>query len=180
MSILDNFRSMFKEKAPEKSSEKPSEQVPEPEIAGNQDINVSLNMPDNVKAVFEEEIHVPQLPVEHSTESSQERRGDMNIPTPDDIRAVLQEKVHDPELFINIVDIGLVYGIEVTEERAAEVTMTLTSPGCPAGPEIITNVQKETRDAFPDIEEVNVNLVWTPFWNPEMMSEEAKDELGIF
>jgi len=104
----------------------------------------------------------------------------MNIPTSDEIRAVLKEKVHDPELFINIVDIGLIYGIEVTEERAAEVTMTLTSPGCPAGPEIINNVQKETREAFPDIEEVNVNLVWTPFWNPEMMSDDAKDELGIF
>jgi len=176
MSILDNIRSIFKKETPGVVTEKP----PEPEIAGDQDINVSVSVPDNVQATFEEEIHAPQPSVERSTELSQERRDDMNLPTPDDIRAVLKDKVHDPELFINIVDIGLVYGIEVTEERAAEVTMTLTSPGCPAGPEIITNVQQETRNAFPDIEEVNVNLVWTPFWNPEMMSEDAKDELGIF
>ena len=102
------------------------------------------------------------------------------MPTPEQIRGVLQEKVHDPELFINIVDIGLVYDIDITPEKTAEITMTLTSPGCPAGPEIIGNVQKETHDAFPNLEEVNIHLTWSPFWNPDMMSDDAKDELGIF
>ncbi|MBV7339448.1 metal-sulfur cluster assembly factor [Chloroflexi bacterium TSY] len=104
----------------------------------------------------------------------------MSLPTPDEVRSVIQERVHDPELMLNIVDIGLVYDIDVTEERTAEITMTLTSPGCPAGPEIISNVQREAHTAFPDLEEINVHLVWTPFWNPDMMSEDAKDELGIF
>lgn len=103
----------------------------------------------------------------------------MSMPTAEEIRNVIQEKVHDPELMMNVVDIGLIYGVEVTES-SAEITMTLTSPGCPAGPQIIGDVQRETHNAFPEIEEVNVHLVWSPFWNPDMMSQEAKDELGIF
>lgn len=104
----------------------------------------------------------------------------MTIPTPEEVRGVIQDKVVDPELMLNIVDIGLIYGVEISEENSAEITMTLTSPGCPAGPQIISDVQRETHTAFPDLEEVNVHLVWTPFWNPEMMSDDAKDELGIF
>ena len=105
----------------------------------------------------------------------------MSLPTAESVRSNIQEKVHDPELMMNIVDIGLIYDVEIKDEdKSAEITMTLTSPGCPAGPEIIGNVQRETHTAFPDLEEVNVHLTWTPFWNPEMMSEEAKDELGIF
>lgn len=104
----------------------------------------------------------------------------MALPTPEEVRSVIQEKVVDPELMLNIVDIGLIYGVEISEENSAEITMTLTSPGCPAGPQIISDVQRETHTAYPDLEEVNVHLVWTPFWNPEMMSDDAKDELGIF
>lgn len=104
----------------------------------------------------------------------------MSMPTSEDIFAVIKAKVQDPELMMNIVDLGLIYGVDVTEEKTAEVTMTLTSPGCPAGPEIITNVQRETHEAFPQLDEVNVHLTWSPFWTPEMMSDDAKDELGIF
>lgn len=104
----------------------------------------------------------------------------MSLPTSEQIFAVIKEQVRDPELMMNIVDLGLVYGVEVTDEKTAEVTMTLTSPGCPAGPEIITNVQRSTHEAFPELDEVNVHLTWTPFWTPELMSDDAKDELGIF
>jgi metal-sulfur cluster biosynthetic enzyme len=104
----------------------------------------------------------------------------MALPTPEEIRDIIQQKVRDPELMMNIVDLGLIYNVEVTEQKSAEITMTLTSPGCPAGPEIITNVQRETHEAFPDLDEVNIHLTWTPFWNPDMMSDDAKEELGIF
>ena len=104
----------------------------------------------------------------------------MSLPTPDDIRALMKERVHDPELMMNIVDLGLVYDIQITDKETAEITMTLTSPGCPAGPEIITNVQREVHTAFPDLDEVNIHLTWTPFWNPDMLSDDAKDALGIF
>jgi metal-sulfur cluster biosynthetic enzyme len=104
----------------------------------------------------------------------------MSMPTADEIRDLIQARVRDPELMMNIVDLGLIYNVVVTEEKTAEITMTLTSPGCPAGPEIISTVQRETHTAFPDLEEVNIHLTWTPFWNPDMMSEDAKEELGIF
>ena len=104
----------------------------------------------------------------------------MSKPTSEEIVTVLKQKVRDPELGMNIVDLGLVYNVEISDKNTAEVTMTLTSPGCPAGPEIITNVQRETHNAFPELDEVNVHLTWTPFWSPDLMSDEAKDELGIF
>jgi metal-sulfur cluster biosynthetic enzyme len=102
------------------------------------------------------------------------------MPTAEEVRELIRERVKDPELMMNIVDLGLIYGIEVTPEKTLEITMTLTSPGCPAGPEIITEVQRETHAAFPEVEEVNIHLTWSPFWNPDMMSEDAKEELGIF
>ncbi len=104
----------------------------------------------------------------------------MALPNPEDIRSNIRARVFDPELRMNIIDLGLVYNIDVTPESTAEIVMTLTSPGCPAGPEIITSVQRETHIAFPDLEEVNIHLTWSPFWNVDMMSDEAKEELGIF
>ena len=104
----------------------------------------------------------------------------MSLPTSEEVYENLKLRVKDPELMLNVVDLGLIYTVDITPEKTAEITMTLTSPGCPAGPEIITNVQRETHVAFPDLEEVNIHLTWTPFWNPDMMSEDAKEELGIF
>ena len=104
----------------------------------------------------------------------------MSLPTPEEIRSVIKAKVKDPELMLNIVDLGLIYEIEITEKKTAEITMTLTSPGCPAGPQIIGDVQREAHNAYPDLEQVNIHLTWSPFWNPDMMSDDAKDELGIF
>ena len=104
----------------------------------------------------------------------------MSKPTSEEIYSILKQQVKDPELMMNIVDLGLVYNIEVTEKNTAEVTMTLTSPGCPAGPQIITDVQRSAHTAFPELDEVNVHLTWTPFWTPDLMSDDAKDELGIF
>lgn len=104
----------------------------------------------------------------------------MNLPTSEEVFEVLRANVRDPELMMNVVDLGLIYDVDVTDNNTVEITMTLTSPGCPAGPEIITNVQRETHMAYPDVSEVNVHLTWTPFWNPDMMSEEAREELGIY
>ncbi len=88
------------------------------------------------------------------------------------------KKVTDPEVGINIVDMGLIYGLEV-EDSKVDVYMTLTSPGCPAGPQILSQVDTAVRD-LDDVEEVHVNVIWSPPWNPDMLSDEAKDELGIF
>jgi metal-sulfur cluster biosynthetic enzyme len=104
----------------------------------------------------------------------------MTIPTSEEVFEVLRANVRDPELMMNVVDLGLIYEVDVTDKKTVEITMSLTSPGCPAGPQIISDVQRETHQAFPEIDEVNVHLTWNPFWTPERMSEEAKEELGIY
>src|SRR6478609_4224147 len=97
--------------------------------------------------------------------------------TPDTIREALRE-VYDPELGINIVDLGLIYDIAL-ENRVADITTTLTSPGCPLGPEIITNMRR-VMSRFDDVEDTQVHIVFSPPWHPSMMSDDAKDELGYF
>lgn len=101
----------------------------------------------------------------------------------DMVRSALKN-VYDPEIGINIVDLGLVYGVDVQDEgKNVQVNMTLTTPACPAGPMIMEQAEKEVgtlRDVYPQLDNVKINLVWTPFWNPSLMSEDAKAELGYF
>jgi metal-sulfur cluster biosynthetic enzyme len=107
----------------------------------------------------------------------------MAVPNADEVREVLRQNVYDPEIGLNIVDLGLVYDVQVEDEnsaKSAEVKMTLTSPGCPVGPQLIAGVQTYIHRAFPELDEINVHVVWDPMWNPEMMSQEAKDQLGFF
>ena len=87
--------------------------------------------------------------------------------------------VYDPEMGVSIVDLGLVYDIRVDEGDRVEIDLTLTGPGCPVGPRIISDIQ-QTLDLFLGVKDVKVNLVWSPPWSPSMMSEEAQDELGYF
>lgn len=89
------------------------------------------------------------------------------------------KNVYDPEIGINIVDLGLVYDVDVSEKNDVLVTMTLTSLGCPLGPVIVQEVSNAMGE-LPNLGEVDVKLVWSPAWSPEMMSEEARDELGIW
>lgn len=91
------------------------------------------------------------------------------------------KQVIDPELNINIVDLGLVYEVQRTEEDSTKVTvsMTLTSPACPAGPQIIQQA-KMALERLDDVEEASIQLTMTPPWSPELMTEDARDELGIF
>ncbi|HEU5011471.1 MAG TPA: metal-sulfur cluster assembly factor [Roseiflexaceae bacterium] len=103
--------------------------------------------------------------------------------TEDMVRSALKN-VYDPEIGLDIVNLGLVYNVDVLEEgRKVGVDMTLTTPACPAGPQIIEQARREImglQDVYKGLEEVSINLVWTPFWNPSMMTEEARDELGFF
>ncbi|QDV17991.1 hypothetical protein Pan153_26470 [Gimesia panareensis] len=91
------------------------------------------------------------------------------------------KQVIDPELNINIVDLGLVYEIVRAEEDPAKVTvsMTLTSPACPAGPQIITQA-KMALERVDDVNEATIQLTMTPPWSPDLMTDDARDELGIF
>ena len=96
----------------------------------------------------------------------------------DTVRETLRAEVYDPELGLNIIDLGLVYDITVADNKA-DITMTLTSPACPLGPELVTDTRRALSQ-FDDIDEVDVHIVFSPPWHPSMMSEEAKDELGYF
>jgi metal-sulfur cluster biosynthetic enzyme len=88
------------------------------------------------------------------------------------------KNVDDPEIGMNIVDLGLVYGVDWDDDQGhVHVDLTLTSPGCPLGPEIIRNIKRELRD-IDEVLDAEVDLVWSPLWHPSMMSEYAKDELG--
>ena len=95
------------------------------------------------------------------------------------VEAVRQELrgVMDPELGINIVDLGLVYDVEV-EEALAKVTMTLTSPGCPAGGQILMSAQQAAESAE-GIEKAEVNLVWKPFWTPDRIDAAVRAMMGF-
>ena len=88
------------------------------------------------------------------------------------------KQVVDPELMINVVDLGLVYEIDQQDGKVS-VDMTLTSPACPAGPQIIQQA-KRVLEELEGVSEANIKLVMSPPWTPERMTDEARDQLGIF
>ena len=101
---------------------------------------------------------------------------DVKGPTPETIRKALRA-VKDPELNLNIMDIGLVYDVEVDEAGAVHIKMTLTSPGCPAGAEIMEDARRVVSD-LEGVTSVEIELVWEPFWTPEKMDPRVKAFLG--
>jgi FeS assembly SUF system protein len=84
----------------------------------------------------------------------------------------------DPEIPVNIYDLGLIYEVKVSDAGAVSITMTLTSPHCPAVQSLPREVEEKAK-GVPGVGEVRVDLVWTPPWNPSMMSEAARLELGF-
>lgn len=102
----------------------------------------------------------------------------------DRVRELLKQ-VKDPELFVNIVDLGLIYGVtllpsaEVPGKHQVAIDMTMTSPACPAGPQLIGDT-KRTLAAHPDVAGVEVRIVMEPPWTPDRMTDDARDQLGIF
>jgi metal-sulfur cluster biosynthetic enzyme len=108
----------------------------------------------------------------------------------DKVREELK-KVIDPELFVNIVDLGLIYTIDVKEKETVaseedavpksdvSIEMTMTSPACPAGPQLIAG-SKNVVSQLEEVDEVEVKLVMDPPWTPDRMTEDARDQLGIY
>ena len=86
--------------------------------------------------------------------------------------------VYDPEIPVNIYDLGLIYRIDVNEDASVNVDMTLTAPCCPAAHFIMGDVQQKV-ESVEGVKSVNINLVFEPQWDKDMMSEEAKLELGF-
>ena len=99
--------------------------------------------------------------------------------------AVLEElkKVIDPELFVNIVDLGLIYEVSIVdredEQKDIKIDMTMTSPACPAGPQLIGD-SKRVVGQIEEVCEVEIKIVLDPPWTPDRMTDDARDQLGIF
>ena len=101
--------------------------------------------------------------------------------TEDAVREALKQVV-DPELFVNVVDLGLIYLVEVrdaADKTDVTIEMTMTSPACPAGPQLISQAQKVV-GALEGAGTVEVKMVMVPPWTPDRMTEAARDQLGIF
>ena len=102
--------------------------------------------------------------------------------TEDAIREELKQVI-DPELFVNIVDLGLVYLVNLSENDEGEtdvnIEMTLTSPMCPAGPQLVGQ-SKQVVSQMEGVGEAEVKIVMSPPWTPDCMTDEARDQLGIF
>jgi metal-sulfur cluster biosynthetic enzyme len=104
--------------------------------------------------------------------------GGGGLPTQEQVLDALKHVI-DPELGINIVDLGLVYDVEVTEQGVVHVDYTLTTMGCPIGP-LIEHQMESFLAGVPGVSSVEPEMVLRPAWSPEMMSEEAKAALGYF
>jgi metal-sulfur cluster biosynthetic enzyme len=103
--------------------------------------------------------------------------------TEDHVREELK-KVIDPEVFVNIVDLGLIYEITLApaaepEKQDVKILMTMTSPMCPAGPQLVAN-SKDVVGRLEDVASVEVKITLDPPWSPDKMTEAARDQLGIF
>jgi len=97
-------------------------------------------------------------------------------PTADQVKLALR-KVKDPELNLNIVDLGLVYEVAV-DGGDVNIDMSLTSPGCPAGPQIMGDVERAVK-ALPGVANLNLNLVWQPFWTPDRIEPRVRAYMGL-
>jgi FeS assembly SUF system protein len=86
--------------------------------------------------------------------------------------------VYDPEIPVNIYELGLIYRIEVKEDNAVEIDMTLTAPNCPAADFLMEDVKQKV-ESIPEVSRLDLNLVFEPEWSQDLMTEEAKLELGF-
>lgn len=103
-----------------------------------------------------------------------------DVPTPTEAAIVEAIKtVFDPEIPVNVYEIGLIYAVEVQSEGHVAVKMTLTSPGCPAAQELPAAVRAAV-ESVAGVTSCDVEVVWDPVWNPSMMSEAARLQLGLF
>ena len=108
-----------------------------------------------------------------------------SLPLSEDVVREMLKEVKDPELFVNIVDLGLIYGVTLSaaadapDKRHVAIDMTMTSPACPAGPQLIGDT-KRVVGTRPDVSAVEVRIVMDPPWTPDRMTEAARDQLGIF
>ena len=126
----------------------------------------------------------PQVAVEATANSDDVPAGSATGELTEDVCREELKKVIDPELFVNIVDLGLIYTVAIADAEAAgphnvAIDMTMTSPMCPAGPQLIAN-SKQVLLQLDSVADVEVKVVMDPPWTPDKMTDDARDQLGIF
>lgn len=130
-----------------------------------------------------DETATPEEPVETTDTGVEDSPANSSGPTPTSEEEWLDalRQVIDPELMVNIVDLGLVYSVAADDEveHGLAVEMTLTSPACPAGPQIVQQ-SKMALERLRDINVAKITLTMSPPWTPERMTDDARDQLGIF
>jgi metal-sulfur cluster biosynthetic enzyme len=117
-----------------------------------------------------------EAPLQDAAPQDAAQRDAAASPTEDQVKLALR-KVKDPELNLNIIDLGLVYEIAV-DGADVQIDMTLTSPGCPAGPQIMGDVERTVK-AMPGVGAVTLNLVWQPFWSPDRIEPRVRNYMGL-
>ncbi len=130
-----------------------------------------------------DETATPEEPVETTDAVGEDSPANSSGPTPTSEEEWLEalRQVIDPELMVNIVDLGLIYSVSADEEveHGLVVEMTLTSPACPAGPQLVQQ-SKMALERLRDINVAKITLTMSPPWTPERMTDDARDQLGIF
>lgn len=137
-------------------------------------------MTDGAASESASEPATSETPAAETTDAPQTDESDAQPSTETDFVEALKEVI-DPELMINIVDLGLIYSIAQDDDnpRRVNVDMTLTSPACPAGPQLVQQ-SKMALERLHDIDEAAITMVMSPPWSPERMTDDARDQLGIF
>ena len=115
-------------------------------------------------------------PADVASDASAAELLDEPPPTVDQVKMALR-RVKDPDLNLNIIDLGLVYDVAV-DDRTVKVDMSLTSPACPSGPQLMGDTERAAR-AVPGVRDVVVNLVWSPLWSPERIEPRVRAYLGF-
>jgi metal-sulfur cluster biosynthetic enzyme len=121
---------------------------------------------------------LPNQPAESANEPAADSAAQPNggPPSAEQVKLALR-KVKDPELNLNVVDLGLIYEVRVDDADVA-IDMSLTSPGCPAGPQIMGDIE-QTLKALPGVGTVTLNLIWTPFWTPDRIEPRVRAYMGM-
>ncbi len=137
-----------------------------------------INSENNIEEVLskEEEKSIPEVTKEAESGNKQNSSNPDVEVTEEKILEVLSE-VYDPEIPIDIVNLGLIYGIDI-QGGIVVISMTMTSPGCPASTQI-AGESKLVVEEIPGVESVNIDIVWDPPWDPSKMSEEAQQSMGL-
>ena len=170
-------------------SDKPKKKKPEPEAApaqaetetstyeawspeGNEDGHASAEAsPDNYAP--------PPLVMETPQADAAELESIANAGTFKEQVTAALKKVYDPEIPVDIYELGLVYGVDVSEQKDVSIRMTLTSPGCPVAAQMPGMVEHAVLSFVEGVGDVEVEIVWDPPWSPDLMSEAAQLELGF-